>query len=93
MADRGPRTIPQAVRELCLAFPRPRNSSPTVRLTIGARSAKGKVFAVCALNHHGDGHVALWLNTPALEQSRLLAPPEHSSSRRTSGPRAGSVSS
>ena len=30
-----------------------------------------------ALNHHGDGHVALWLNTPALEQSRLLASSRH----------------
>jgi hypothetical protein len=27
--------------------------------------------------HHGDGHVALWLNTPALEQSRLLASSKH----------------
>ena len=31
-----------------------------------------------ALNHHGDGHVALWLNTPAAEQSRLIgSAPKH----------------
>jgi predicted DNA-binding protein (MmcQ/YjbR family) len=33
---------------------------------------------VFALNHHGDGHVALWLNTPAIEQSRLIgSAPRH----------------
>jgi len=70
------RTIPQAVRELCLAFPCVEefesHGSPNFR------ALKGKVFAVFALNHHGDGHVALWLNTPALEQSRLIASaPKH----------------
>jgi hypothetical protein len=71
------RSIPVAVRELCLAFPGVEefesHGSPNYRARLGAR--KGKVFAVWALNHHGDGHVALWLNTPALEQSRLLAMP------------------
>jgi predicted DNA-binding protein (MmcQ/YjbR family) len=65
------RTIPQAVRELCLAFPEAEefesHGSPNFR------ARKAKVFAIFALNHHGDGHVALWLNTPALEQSRLIA--------------------
>jgi predicted DNA-binding protein (MmcQ/YjbR family) len=74
------RTIPQAVRELCLAFPAAEefesHGSPNFRAQEGSR--KGKVFAVFALNHHGDGHVALWLNTPALEQSRLIASaPKH----------------
>jgi predicted DNA-binding protein (MmcQ/YjbR family) len=71
------RGIPAAVRELCLAFPQVEefesHGSPNYRARAGAR--KGKVFAVWALNHHGDGHVALWLNTPAMEQSRLLALP------------------
>ncbi|HET9862503.1 MAG TPA: MmcQ/YjbR family DNA-binding protein, partial [Steroidobacteraceae bacterium] len=62
------RRIPSAVRELCLAFPEVEefesHGSPNYR------ARKGKVFAVRALNHHGDGHVGLWLNTPALEQSR-----------------------
>ena len=65
------RTIPQAVRELCLAFPEAEefesHGSPNFR------ARKAKVFAIFALNHHGDGHVALWLNTPAMEQSRLIA--------------------
>jgi predicted DNA-binding protein (MmcQ/YjbR family) len=74
------RTIPQAVRELCLAFPGVEefesHGSPNFRARDGAR--KGKVFAIFALNHHGDGHVALWLNTPALEQSRLISSaPKH----------------
>lgn len=67
------RGIPAAVRELCLAFPQVEefesHGSPNYR------ARKGKVFAVWALNHHGDGHVGLWLNTPAMEQSRLLAMP------------------
>jgi predicted DNA-binding protein (MmcQ/YjbR family) len=69
------RSIPSAVRELCLAFPQVEefesHGSPNYR------ARKGKVFAVWALNHHGDGHVALWLNTPAMEQSRLLASSRH----------------
>jgi predicted DNA-binding protein (MmcQ/YjbR family) len=74
------RSIPRAVRELCLAFPGVEefesHGSPNYRAREGAR--KGKVFAMFALNHHGDGHVALWLNTPALEQSRLIASaPKH----------------
>ena len=81
MAEKGrKRSIPMAVRELCLAFPAVEefesHGSPNYRSREGAR--KGKVFAVFALNHHGDGHVALWLNTPALEQSRLIASaPKH----------------
>jgi predicted DNA-binding protein (MmcQ/YjbR family) len=79
MAEKGPRTIPKAVRELCLAFPGAEefesHGSPNYRAREGAR--KGRVFGVFALNHHGDGHVGLWLNTPALEQSRLLASSKH----------------
>jgi predicted DNA-binding protein (MmcQ/YjbR family) len=84
MADKAKtgkkRSIPRAVRELCLAFPGAEefesHGSPNYRARDGAR--KGRVFAVFALNHHGDGHVALWLNTPALEQSRLIeSAPKH----------------
>jgi predicted DNA-binding protein (MmcQ/YjbR family) len=76
MARGAARAIPKAVRELCLAFPEVEefesHGSPNFR------ARKGKVFAVWALNHHGDGHVALWLNTPAMEQSRLIASaPKH----------------
>jgi predicted DNA-binding protein (MmcQ/YjbR family) len=69
------RTIESAARELCLAFPEVEefesHGSPNFR------ARKGRVFAVWALNHHGDGHVGLWLNTPALEQSRLLQSSRH----------------
>lgn len=74
MASRR-RTIETAVRELCLAFPEVEefesHGSPNFR------ARKGKVFAIWALNHHGDGHVGLWLATPALEQSRLLTSSKH----------------
>ena len=73
------RSIPLAARELCLAFPGAEefesHGSPNYRSRLGA--GKGKVYAIWALNHHGDGHVALWLNTPALEQSRLLVSSRH----------------
>lgn len=55
------------VRELCLAFPEAEefisHGSPNFRVR------KGKVFAVYALNTHGDGRVALWLNSPAGAQA------------------------
>jgi predicted DNA-binding protein (MmcQ/YjbR family) len=79
MANNRSRTVPQAVRELCLVFPGAEefesHGSPNYRARAG--TAKGKIFAVFALNHHGDGHVALWLNTPAIEQARLLASSKH----------------
>lgn len=75
MAGRKVRNIPVAVRELCHAFPDVEevesHGSP------GFRARKGKFFAYFCVNHHGDGHVALWLNTPALEQSRLLSSSAH----------------
>lgn len=70
------RTIAAAVRELCLAFPEVEEFESHGAPNYRAR--KGKVFAMFALNHHGDGHVGLWLNTPAAEQSRLMASaPKH----------------
>lgn len=75
MAERRKRSIPAAVRDLCLGFPGVEefesHGAPNYRARLGAR--KGRVFAIFAVNHHGDGHVGLWLNTPALEQARLLA--------------------
>jgi predicted DNA-binding protein (MmcQ/YjbR family) len=79
MAGRKARGIPVAVRELCHAFPDVEevesHGSPGFRSRLGAR--KGKFFAYFCVNHHGDGHVALWLNTPALEQARLLDSSPH----------------
>ena len=58
MSKRSPT---EAVHELCLAFgdseARHSHGLPDYRV-------KGKVFAQYAVNHHGDGRVALWLNSP-----------------------------
>jgi predicted DNA-binding protein (MmcQ/YjbR family) len=56
-----PRTIPEAVHELCLSLPDTevvsRHGAPNFKV-------KGKTFAMYVLNHHGDGRVALWLHSP-----------------------------
>jgi hypothetical protein len=89
-ASRGSKQgIPAAVRALMRAFPGVEefesHGSPNYRARLGA--GKGKVFAVFCVNHHGDGHVALWLNTPPLEQQRLLASaPRHLFKPRYVGP-------
>jgi predicted DNA-binding protein (MmcQ/YjbR family) len=55
------KSIPTAVRELCLSFPQteevPSRGSPNFK-------AAGKTFAIYCLNIHGDGRVALWLHSP-----------------------------
>ncbi len=62
----------------CLAFPEAEEFESHGTPNFRARKRKGRVFAMFALNHHGDGHVALWLNTPAVEQSRLIeSAPKH----------------
>ena len=56
-----PRAIPESTRELCLSLPDTeevsRHGAPNFKV-------KGKTFAMFVLNHHGDGRVALWLNSP-----------------------------
>jgi hypothetical protein len=55
------RTIDQVVREVCLWLPEAEefmsHGSPNFRV-------RGKTFAAYCVNHHGDGRVALWLNSP-----------------------------
>ncbi len=68
--------IPQAVREVCLSFPETEevisHGSPDFKV-IG-----GKTFATFAVNHHGDGHLALWLRSPPGAQSLYVeAEPEY----------------
>lgn len=62
--------IEDAIRGLCLALPDVEafvsHGMPTFR------RRKGKVFANLALNHHGDGRIALWLNTPPAMQSEYV---------------------
>lgn len=54
--------INKAVREVCLWFPETEevlsHGSPDFRV-------RGKTFATFVVNHHGDGRIALWLNSPA----------------------------
>ncbi|MBX3695346.1 MAG: MmcQ/YjbR family DNA-binding protein [Steroidobacteraceae bacterium] len=56
------RDIASAVREICLSFPQAEqflsHGSPNFRV-------RGKTFASYIVNHHGDGRIALWLNSPA----------------------------
>lgn len=73
MADIG---IETAVRGLCLALPEAEafisHGMPNFR------RRKGKIFATLALNHHGDGRIALWLNTPpALQFDLVDESPKH----------------
>lgn len=53
--------ISAAVREICLSFPETEevesHGSPDFRVA-------GKTFATYSINHHGDGHIALWLRMP-----------------------------
>ncbi len=68
--------ISQAVREVCLSFPETEevvsHGSPDFRV-IG-----GKTFATYSINHHGDGHLALWLRSPPGAQSLYVdAEPEY----------------
>jgi predicted DNA-binding protein (MmcQ/YjbR family) len=69
------RDIHQAVRETCLWLPEAEeflsHGSPNFRV-------RGKTFATYAVNHHGDGRVAFWLNSPAGSQDlHVRTQPEH----------------
>ena len=60
-----PKNISQAVREICLSLPATgevtSHGSPDFRV-------EGKTFATYMINHHGDGHLALWLRMPTGSQ-------------------------
>jgi hypothetical protein len=69
------KTIPQAVREVCLGLPEAEevesHGSPDFRV-------RGKSFATYVVNHHGDGRVALWLKADlAVQAQRVAADPKH----------------
>lgn len=65
-----PRSIPQAVRELCLAFP---ESEETTSHGKPDFKVAGKSFAYFTINHHGDGRVALWLKAPEGAQQQFVS--------------------
>ena len=56
------RTLIDVLREICLGLPEveevPAHGMPDYRVN-------GKTFATLAINHHGDGHLAVWLRLPA----------------------------
>jgi len=60
-----PRSINEAVREVCLSFP---EVEEVVSHGFPDFRVRGKTFASYVVNHHGDGRVALWLNAPAGSQ-------------------------
>lgn len=67
--------ITDAVNEICLSFPESEtvvsHGSPDFRVA-------GKTFATYVINHHGDGHLALWLRSPPGAQSMYVdGEPEH----------------
>jgi predicted DNA-binding protein (MmcQ/YjbR family) len=69
------RDISKVVREVCLSFPESEevlsHGSPNFRV-------RGKTFATYVINHHGDGRVALWLNSPpGAQQLYTQAEPDH----------------
>jgi len=71
-----PKNINDAVREVCLSFPEAEeflsHGSPNFRVR------KGKVFAVYAVNHHGDGRISLWLKAPPGSQAHNVeSSPRH----------------
>ena len=59
----------ELVRQLCLALP-----ETSERLSHGEPTffVGKKVFVMFADNHHGDGHVAVWLPVPPGLQSELI---------------------
>lgn len=64
----------QRVRDICLALP-----ETTERLSHGEATffVGKKVFAMGADNHHGDGHVAVWVPVPPGAQSMLIEAAPH----------------
>jgi len=72
-----PKSIPDAVREICLSFPEAQeflsHGSPNFRV-----GEKGKTFAMFTINHHGDGRVALWLSSPpGAQEIHVKSEPRH----------------
>lgn len=72
----GGKDIPTAVREICLSLPeteeKQSHGSPDFKVI------EGKTFATLSVNHHGDGHLALWLRMPPGAQSLYTdAEPEY----------------
>lgn len=63
----------EVAQQLCLALPDAEefisHGAPSFRVK------KGRVFAMYAANHHGDGRLALWLNSPPGAQAAWVPEP------------------
>jgi len=69
------KTIPQAVREVCLGLPETEEVASHGMPDFRVRS---KSFANFVVNHHGDGRVALWLKyEPEAQERHVKADPEN----------------
>lgn len=57
------------VRKICLTLP-----EASEKLSHGEPTwfVKKKVFCMFANNHHGDGHIAIWLPAPSGAQTALI---------------------
>jgi predicted DNA-binding protein (MmcQ/YjbR family) len=67
--------ISAAVRKVCLSFP---DTEETDGHSMANFKVRGKTFATYAINHHGDGRVALWLEAPSGSQAlHIDMDPEH----------------
>jgi hypothetical protein len=70
-----PKNISQAVREVCLWFP---ESEEVTSHGMPDFRVDGRTFATFVVNHHGDGRIALWLNSPAgAQHHHVAAEPRH----------------
>ena len=58
-----------AVRRLCLSCP---ETEEVLAHGMSTFSVRGKTFCMYALNHHGDGRIALWLNVSSGAQDAYL---------------------
>ena len=71
-----PREIIDALRELSLAFPEAEEMVSHGMVNFRVRG--GKVFVMYAVNHHGDGRVALWLPAPeGAQRLHVREEPQH----------------
>jgi len=67
--------IRDAVREICLSLPE--SDEVSSRGNPNFRVNK-KTFAIFVVNHHGDGRIGLWLNSPPGDQAYYAQnEPEH----------------
>jgi len=68
--------LQKSISRLCLAFPE--TEEFTSHGMPNYRVRGGKVFAMYAVDHHGDGRVALWLNTPdGMQDAYVREEPKH----------------